>query len=276
MTIKDRQFENYAIQKEFLGLQTSQVFSHNFYELVYINKGIGVHHNHGLDIDFARGDLFLVRPGEQHHFIVEQNIEVYVVRFSEQTRRQLKQLVGQSNGKAVSLSKAKSPIHLKVSFAPDEQQLIVHLLEFLILLDQDPLRNENLWYYQLLCLVTIIERNLSYGSPEERISTAGIIPEVLKYIHKNLHDTEILRLDRLAERFSLSTNQLGILFRREVRESVKKYVNKCRMELIAQSVRDKRKTFSQIAFEFGFVDESHLYKGFKKFYGMSPTAFRAG
>ncbi len=47
-----------------------------------------------------------------------------------------------------------------------------------------------------------------------------------------------------------------------------------RLKLIGQKLNNSDDTISQIGYEFGYVDESHFYKSFKRFYGMSPSAYR--
>lgn len=45
-------------------------------------------------------------------------------RFTEAARLQLKELVHNSNGKAVALAKAKSPLNFKVSFMEKDEILV--------------------------------------------------------------------------------------------------------------------------------------------------------
>jgi len=184
-------------------------------------------------------------------------------------------LVHNSKGKAIALAKAKSSLNFKVSFSKKDEILVVELLQLLIRLNQEQARNENLCYYQLLCLIAIIERNLSYF-PEDtgRQVEKQTITKILNHIHKYLKDPEMLSLGYIANKFNMSTNQLGLYFRKEMKQSAKKYINQCRLQLIGKKVQESERTFSEIAYQFGYVDESHFYKSFKIFFGVSPTVYR--
>jgi len=275
MTVKDRQFEPFSIIHEKLEAQPSMLMSHNFHEFLFISSGQGIHINQQSSTQFGKGDLFLVKPNEEHAYIIEETTEVYIIRFTEATRLQLKELVHNSNGKAVALAKAKSPLNFKVSFSEKDEILITELLQLLITLNQEQARNENLCYYQLLCLIAIIERNLSYF-PEDRGRRVEkqTMTQILNHIHKYLKDPEMLSLPYIADKFKLSTNQLGLYFRKEMKQSVKQYINECRLQLIGKKVQESEMSFSEIAYQFGYVDESHFYKSFKKFFGVSPTVYR--
>lgn len=275
MTIKEKQFEPFSILQEKLEVQSSMLMSHNFHEFIFIRSGQGTHINHQFSTPFQKGDFFLVKPYEEHAYIIEQETEVFLVRFTEATRLVLKELVHNSNGKAIALAKAKSPLNFKVSFTEKDEVLVMELLQLLITLHQEPAKNENICCYQLLCLISIVERNLSYF-PKDKSRSIGkqTISRILNHIHKYLKDPEMLSLQYIASKFNMSTNQLGLYFRQETNQSVKQYINQCRLELIGKKVQESEMSFSEITYQFGYVDESHFYKRFKKFYGVSPTQYR--
>ena len=57
---------------------------HNFYLLVLFTNGSGVH-----EIDFARfdikpGSLFVLQPGQIHHWQLSSDIEGYIVFYSQE------------------------------------------------------------------------------------------------------------------------------------------------------------------------------------------------
>jgi len=275
MIVKEKQFEPLSIFREKLDAQPSMSMSHNFHEFIFVSSGRGIHINQQFSTPFGKGDLFLVKPNEEHAYVIEQTTEVYIVRFTEATRLQLKELVHNSKGKAIALAKAKSPLNFKISFSEKDETLVVELLQLLITLNQEQVRNENLCYYQLLCLIAIIERNLSYFPEDKgRRIEKQAITKILNHIHKYLKDPEMLSLGYIAGKFNMSTNQLGLYFRKEMKQSVKQYINQCRLQLIGKKVQESEMTFSEIAHQFGYVDESHFYKGFKKFFGVSPTLYR--
>lgn len=275
MAVKDRLSDPVSILHEKLEAHASMLMSHDFHEFIFIQSGEGTHINNQFSTPFKKGDFLLVKPYEKHAYVIEKPTEVFLVRFTEATRLVLKELVHYSGGKAVALTKAKSPLNFKVSFTEKDEMLVMELLQLLSTLSQEPYKNENLCYYQLLCLISIIERNLSYFPKDKnRPATKQSISHILNHIHKHLKDPEMLNLRFIANKFNVSTNQLGLYFRKETQQSVKQYINQCRLALIGKMVKESEMSFSEIAYQFGYVDESHFYKSFKKFFGVSPTVYR--
>jgi len=272
---KDEQFEPISVFYQILEPQTSNLMKHNFYEFVFFSSGKGTHYNHEVSIDFSAGELFFTRSDDEHAFEVEEPTEVYIVRFTESAKFVLKELVENSNGRAVTLAKAQSPLNPKVTFNENDRTLVLQIFQLLKQLYENPAKNENLCYYQLLCLVMIIERNLQYSNEESGKQAAKKdINLIINHIHKFLKNPEMLTLRYIASKFNMSSNLLGIYFKQETGQSVKQYINKCRLEVIGEKVAKSKLTFSEIAFQFGFVDESHFHKSFRKFYGMSPSNYR--
>ncbi len=269
-------FEPITILQQKLAPQASALKRHGFYEFIFIRSGSGQHINHSVSHEFGQGDMFLVKPKEEHAFVIGEESEVFIARFSECTRLVLKELVDNSNGRAVALAKAKSPLNPKITLNEKDSKLVLQIFGVLQQLYEEPVRNESLFFYQLLCLITIVERNLVYptGNNARPAAKRKDMSRILRHIHKYLQDPEMLVLSYIASKFNMSSNLLGIYFKKETGQSVKQYINGCRLKLIGEKVARTELTFSEISGGFGYVDESHFYKSFKKFYGQSPTEYR--
>lgn len=275
MPLKDKQLEPIRTDRHLLDAGVFPTRYHDYHELIFIRSGDGRHINQQVSSDFTGGELFLVKRLEEHSFELNSPAEIYIARFTEQARLTLKDLVDHSHGKAVALAKAKSPLTLKVNFNPSDRRLVDSLFQSLLLLNEDPMRNENLSYYQFLCLVMIIERNLSYQlKGQSHLPEKENISLILKHIHKNLLDPEMLSLSYIADKYHLTPNRLAQYFRKEMDQSVKQYINECRLKSIGEKVIKSDLSFSEITYQYGYADESHFYKSFKKYYGVSPTDYR--
>lgn len=270
-----KQFEPISVLRQIIEPQSSALMTHDFYEFIFFMSGRGTHINHHVNNEFYKGDLFLVKPNEEHAFSIGEETEVFIVRFTECARMVLKEMVDNSNGRAVALAKAKSPLNPKITFNEKDVKIVLGIFDLLQQLYEEPARNESLCYYQLLCLIAVIERNLEYsrGNIPRPIEKKDIT-RILNYIHKHLQDPEMLSLSRIANKFNVSINHMGLYFRKETGQPVKQYINQCRLEVIGKKVAKGEMSFSEIAYQFGYVDESHFYKSFKKFYGTSPTEYR--
>ncbi len=261
--------------KEILCIQKGTVCINNYHEFIFITAGRGTYIRDSVRIPFTGGDMFLISKGYEFVIVIEEEAELYSIKFTEETKQDLKKLVKSSNGIASPPSKTKSPLNSKVVLGVEDKQLMKQLFEFVFSLEKEGDRNYTMILYQLLCIVTITERNLSYKLIKKSIGQEKIlVNRILKYIHKNIKNPEYLLLQKIAEEFSLTPNKLGILFKKETEYSVKRYVNASRMKLIEERVTNSDLSFSEIAYEFGFVDESHFNKSFKKYFEISPSEYR--
>lgn len=224
---------------------------------------------------FAGGDLFLVRKGDEHCFQIVEASELYVLKYSEKTRLWLKDTSSKLHEVAVAPIKAKSPLNAKVSFSDADRALLDELFQFMLFLSEDTAKNENLLFLQMIALVSVIERNLQFSpSLNDVPQNKMLIRLILKHINRNLREPDKLSLNTIAEQFNMSTNKLGAYFRQETGHSVKQFINASRMTVVGERISKSERSFSEIAYEFGFVDESHLNKMFKKHFGKTPTEYR--
>lgn len=67
---------------------------------------------------------------------------------------------------------------------------------------------------------------------------------------------------------------LGSYFRKQCNESLQHYISSYRVRLISQRLRFSDKRIHEIADEFGFTDESHINKFFKRHKGVNLNTYR--
>lgn len=271
----EKQFQPIVVLHEIIQPQSSSAISHDYYEFIYLKKGKGIHYNKGENIPFSSGDLFFIKAKKEHSFQIIEEAEVYIVRFSQNARLVLKELTNNSNGRAVSLSKAQSPLNAKVSFSSNEKVLVETTLDLLLKLYEDGVKNESLCYFQILSLITLIERNLTYQSfSKEPLPQKKDLAKALQHIHKYLREPEMLSVSYIANKFNVSISALGIYFKKDTGMSVKKYIEECKRLAIQKLIIEEEYSFSEIAHQFGFTDESHFSKWFKKKCGINPTTYK--
>lgn len=272
--IKLKQFAELKVER--LNLQFGQhVHVHEYYEFVLISSGKGKHHVHDTIIDFNSGDVFFLNPGTAHFFEVEEPGAGIVVRYNEYIKSVLKTLISSWDGYAIPLSKAKSPLNPKIHLAKADQFIVTELFNLLALLGQNVQRNENLIFHQMVSLISVMERNLSFEqkSTDEQLKIDNT-QRILRHIHKNMKNPELLTRKYLAKEFNIPLSYIGIYFKRNTKVSLKDYIRDCRMKIIGRKIKNSALSISEIAFQFGYTDESHFYKAFKQFFGISPSAYR--
>lgn len=270
-----RQFSAVNVLRVIFNEGTEQDIVNDFYEFLYICSGTGKLRRDGQEVSFENGDIFFINRRKEYYISANTEVEMITIRFTEAGKRVLRSLTDQNSKVIVSVSKIKSSLNLKVRLQNEDLALAEKIVFLMLDMNQHPEKNENLFYFQMLSLIAIIERNLSFGeNKNEKNSGPKLIDKILKHIHKNLKDPKMLGLSYMAETFQMPLHQLPIYFKQEMGISIKGYIGKERLTATAYLLTHTTDTISQICRSFGYADESHFYKRFKKEYGLSPSDYR--
>ncbi|MCT3923208.1 helix-turn-helix transcriptional regulator [Elizabethkingia anophelis] len=247
--------------------------NHHFNELIYIKNGRGMHIiNEKERLPYKSGNLIIIPNRQKHGFFIEEATEVVVIRFTEDAKLLIDDLIENLNSKSSYLERVININNHIVFFSNNDLLIIDNILEVMMLLSRDPFDNRNLLSYHLLSLFTIIERNTKYPKPVPHIKTKNIA-EILNYIHVNINNTDKLKLSLISEQFNMSNSSLSTFFKREVGLPVKKYIHHSRMKIIEQKLLSGNFLIGEIAFMYGFVDDSHFSKSFKAYFGENPSQY---
>lgn len=255
--------------------------NHSFFEIIFIMKGSGIHQVNENRFDYQEGDVFLLGPQDSHLFEIATPTQFCYLRFTE-----LFFLGNQMEGKEKSWQQSieylfHTPYQVCGSLVKDadEKKRLEYLLK--VLLDEYDNRKrqfaENIMDFTMRSMVSILARNISaqtfwYRKDGKQHSIA--LEQLLIYVRQHIYYPEKLRLKHLAEQFNYSPNYLGIYFKRQTSESLQQYILRYKLKLVETRLRYSDWSLSQIAYELGFTDGSHLSKLFKKYYQLSPSEFR--
>ncbi|KQS30723.1 AraC family transcriptional regulator [Dyadobacter sp. Leaf189] len=252
------------------------VHKHTYFEIIFILKGSGTHHINGNAFEYAAGDVFLLGPEDFHHFEILDLTEFSFVRFNESIHKQLPgdkdhpwqpiirgllHTSSQSRGSIVQDKQEKEKLHqllavLEAESANDQSQYFEVI-------------RDNLMRSMLI----ILARNL-FSQAQSKPVQQDSIEAILMYIKKHIYQPEELTIEHLARTFHYAPAYISIFFKKHTGESVKQYIIKHRVKLIEARLLYSQMTLSEIAHEFGYTDESHLCKQFKKYTGTTPLLFR--
>lgn len=119
-------------------------------------------------------------------------------------------------------------------------------------------------FRELFELCSIDETASPYSKP---------IAQTLKYIDDEFSNIN-LNLDMIADKLNLSPNYLGKMFKKEVGDSVGKYIVEYRLKKAVVYMNETDMRMKTIIDKVGFVSESNFYKQFKNYYGVTPSEYR--
>jgi len=135
--------------------------------------------------------------------------------------------------------------------------------------------NEDLTLHYVNALIVIAARNLSKMRPEQaNVNTDKRVLAIIDYIQSNIYDPQQLKASVISAEFGLSETYLGSYFKKQCGESIQYFISNYKMRLIEHRLRFSDSRINEIVEEFGFADESHLNKFFKKRHKISLTEFR--
>jgi AraC family transcriptional regulator len=130
-----------------------------------------------------------------------------------------------------------------------------------------------------LSLVTAISSHVArHYTARREISSRPLMPKarlnrVLAYIDEKADEN--LRLADLAKAAGMSVFHFAKLFKQSTGFSPHQYALKRRMEKAKQLLRQEDFSVLEVSARTGFVDQRHFTKVFRRFTGVTPTAYRA-
>jgi len=128
-------------------------------------------------------------------------------------------------------------------------------------------------HQELECALSKALQRLDSLPPEgETPTSAAEIEAVHAYIQT--HFQQEIRLDTLADRFRISREYLGRLFRWQYGISVYDYALQVRMDHACELLNSADATLEDIARQSGYHNTVSFEKAFRYRFGVSPTAYR--
>lgn len=94
------------------------------------------------------------------------------------------------------------------------------------------------------------------------------IAKVQKYLQENFK--EGITLEGTAQEFFVSKEYLSKAFKAEIGKGFQEYLTGLRMEKAKDLIMNYKVPIKDVGEMVGYVDQSHFYKTFKKYFGMTP------
>jgi AraC-like DNA-binding protein len=263
------------VLREFLDVCPRGQHAHNFFELVYIVAGTGKQVINQTEVDYQTGHLFLLAPDDLHSFNIDTPTRFFFIRFNPvyiHSDARHKDLVRQLEALLRNAGCEPGNIIKK----PADIRLVQSIMEAIIAEYADNgLYHTELTRLLIYTLLLVIARNIVLPvTTAIDESSDQKIADILRYIQTNIHDPEKLRIERVSAHFGISETYLGRYFRKHAGESYQQYISQYKFKLIENRLLHGNMRINEIADEFGFTDNSHFNRMFKKYKGMNPSEFR--
>ena len=264
---------------EFNNTFVSQPEKHDFWEMVYVDKGAIIDQVNGTDIHLKQGGYIIIEPNAVHSLRSNENYNpnVFIITFTCGSPA-MDYLRNRSGQLPDSLSDSISSIIREAHQTFDNKQKG-------LLTCVEPMRNEIFGGQQMIkCqleqLLIRLYRNLnSINEYPEQYSLSAVIftnnalvNKCLFYIRASVYNSISLR--KICERFGYSESYISALFKKHTDYTVTDYINQIKMQEARILIRENRSRITEIAELLCYEDVRYFSRVFKKFSGMSPSEYK--
>ncbi|HCA06266.1 AraC family transcriptional regulator [Chryseobacterium sp.] len=245
----------------------------SFFQIVYVISGKGFLKINNNMASYSKGSLLLLTPNDQHYLEVLECTDLLLVKFSE---RYVKNYPWNSINSMECILYGASFLSGCILQNKPDIVLVNSIVDSLLHGIHHPdLYQDELTLNYVNALIVIAARNICKMRTEQITSnTDKRVIQIMDYIQGNIHDPALLKVSAIAKKFGFSETYLGSYFKKQCDETIQNYILNYKMRLIEHRVLFSDMRVNEIVTEFGFSDESHLNKFFKKRHHMSLTEFK--
>ena len=262
--------------KRDLNLKDVALHHHDFYEIYFLLTGDVTYLIENKLIHVMPGDVLLIPPRAQHQVLIRPEMSAYQRYVLWVEPEMLSRLSSAKTDLAQRLSPEAMGSNYQLRLTSQQRAAVGQLLEAL---DRElgsgdagaDLLEESLLTQLLVTLHRLLERQ--GGQLDEDTRMNRVVAQVIDYV--NLHYSDPLSLELLAEKFFVSKFHLSHEFNRQVGTSLYRYIRRKRL-LMARQLLDKGQKPSAVAAACGFSDYTGFFRAFKAQYGISPRQYGQG
>ena len=231
---------------------------HSYWELTYVDKGELLTTIDGVSYHLKQGDLIFYAPMQFH---------------TQSTFEKISSSYLTINFK-MNFNHADLLCNKIFSLKRDSYFIVTRLIE--------ELSNDNLYSNDLsLCylkqlIIQMLRLNNSHfhSKPTTHMQQTyenELLNDILLYIDNNIY--EKISVSTLCEHFCISTSMLHSLFRKNMNNTAKNYINELKLSKSKELIRNSTHTLSEISEMLGFSSIHYFSKKFKSYFNISPTEY---
>lgn len=231
---------------------------HTYWELTYVDKGELLTTIDGVSYHLKQGDLIFYAPMQFH---------------TQSTFEKISSSYLTINFK-MNFNHADLLCNKIFSLQRDSYFIISRLIK--------ELSNDNIYsddlslcYLKELIIQTIRLDNLNFHSKPtthmQQTYENKLLNDILLYIDDHIY--EKISVSTLCEHFCISTSMLHSLFRKNMNNTAKNYINELKLSKSKELIRNSTHTLSEISEMLGFSSIHYFSKKFKSYFNISPTEY---
>ncbi len=267
----------FEIHVEELSTWGHRIHKHNFFEIVYVEKGEGFQCINQHEFAYQADNIFLLPPLDCHSFKINTLSRFYFIRFTDHyflkndglTNYQawfdrIAYILANYNkvpGDIIASERERNYIIQNVKAIYQEYSLSDNYSDEII-------------SGSVAAILNILARSIEKKYVEQANEVDNRFGEILRYINTNIVENNKLRVPLLAERFNISKSYFSEYFKKQAGVSLADYILKSKLRIVETKLLHTDLSLKEIAYQLNFTDSSHLARSFKKVYGMTTKEFK--
>ena len=231
---------------------------HSYWELTYVDKGELLTTIDGVSYHLKQGDLIFYAPMQFH---------------TQSTFEKISSSYLTINFK-MNFNHADLLCNKIFSLKIDSYFIVTKLIEEL---SNDNLYSNDLslcYLKQLIIQMLRLDNSYFHSKPTTHMQQTyenELLNDILLYIDNNIY--EKISVSTLCEHFCISTSMLHSLFRKNMNNTAKNYINELKLSKSKELIRNSTHTLSEISEMLGFSSIHYFSKKFKSYFNISPTEY---
>ena len=231
---------------------------HSYWELTYVDKGELLTTIDRVSYHLKQGDLIFYAPMQFH---------------TQSTFEKISSSYLTINFK-MNFNHADLLCNKIFSLKRDSYFIVTKLIEEL---SNDNLYSNDLslcYLKQLIIQMLRLDNSYFHSKPTTHMQQTyenELLNDILLYIDNNIY--EKISVSTLCEHFCISTSMLHSLFRKNMNNTAKNYINELKSSKSKELIRNSTHTLSEISEMLGFSSIHYFSKKFKSYFNISPTEY---
>lgn len=231
---------------------------HSYWELTYVDKGELLTTIDGVSYHLKQGDLIFYAPMQFH---------------TQSTFEKISSSYLTINFK-MNFNHADLLCNKIFSLKRDSYFIVTRLIEEL---SNDNLYSNDLslcYLKELIIQMLRLDNSHFHSKPTTHMQQTyenELLNDILLYIDDNIY--EKISVSTLCDHFCISTSMLHSLFRKNMNNTAKNYINELKLSKSKELIRNSTHTLSEISEMLGFSSIHYFSKKFKSYFNISPTEY---
>ncbi|MEW4411578.1 AraC family transcriptional regulator [Clostridium sp. AN503] len=235
--------------------------THDYFELTYVDLGAMTTVVDGVRYELKERELMIYGPGQFHtQEISSEGPCSYVTIIFDMESSQFEPLLNR-------VFPYEKKIHtLLKTFILESTSQLPYMNSLMLCLLQET-------------IIRLLQNDFTGSHMENEHLVTGarqhyqdeFLEKILAYIDENI--CKPMTIAEICQKFSLSRSSLQILFKENLNQSPKKYINELKMEKSRQMICEDKYTISEIALMMGFNSIHYFSRAFTQKYRISPSEY---